>query len=137
MRLRRLQAFDQRAKRIDAGNLDALGRAARHHAGRAVFHQRAVGSQGDLLGERPAVLGEPGKLELQRRRGLLLRREIFRRAWRCLRCFLGRFRKLRLGLGLRFGLGSDLGSGSGSGLGAGSGWGLGLGSGWLRCGRFR
>ena len=44
-RLRRLQAFDQRAKRSDAGNLDALGRAPRHHAGGTVFLERAVRRQ--------------------------------------------------------------------------------------------
>ena len=43
--LRRLQAFNQRAKRIDAGNLHALGRSPRHHAGGTVFLERAVRRQ--------------------------------------------------------------------------------------------
>src|SRR5262249_22961640 len=70
-----------------------------------VFHQRAVGRQEDLFGERPAVLGELSELDLWRWRGPLLLGGIFRQAWRHLRCFRSLFRKLRLGL--RFALGLE------------------------------
>ena len=89
-----------------------------------------------MLGERPAVLGEPGELDLQRRRrqGPLLRRGIFRRAWGVVRCFRGRFRKLRLGLGFAIRARVPIrGSGFGLWLGLGFGLGLGLGLG-LRLG---
>ena len=57
-RLRLRQAFDQRAESIDAVDRDALGGAADHHARGFVLYQRAVGRERDLLGQRPAVLGE-------------------------------------------------------------------------------
>ena len=56
-----VSVFDQRAEPIDAGDRDALGRAAAITQAELSCHQRAVGGERDLLGERPAVLGEDGE----------------------------------------------------------------------------